>query len=110
MLSRSAAIGSPVDKSAAVPTAFTDRSVAVSISCGSLNTLCRLGEIRDRSFEQQRYRASSLTLVTAAIVLWNRFIERAIDASTRNGQVLDAELLKYLSRVSRNTPRSGCFP
>ncbi len=31
----------------------------------------RLGEIRDRSFEQQRYRASGLNLVTAAIVLWN---------------------------------------
>lgn len=30
----------------------------------------RLGEIRDRSFEQQRYRASGLNLVTAAIVLW----------------------------------------
>ncbi len=28
-------------------------------------------EIRDRSFEQQRYRASGLNLVTAAIVLWN---------------------------------------
>ncbi len=31
----------------------------------------RLGEIRDRSFEQQRYRASGLNPVTAAIVLWN---------------------------------------
>ncbi len=31
----------------------------------------RLGEIRDRSFEQQRYRASGLNLVTAAVVLWN---------------------------------------
>ncbi len=29
----------------------------------------RLGEIRGRSFEQQRYRASGLNLVTAAIVL-----------------------------------------
>nr|BCT22985.1 hypothetical protein [Klebsiella pneumoniae] len=29
----------------------------------------RLGEIRDRSFEQQRYRASGLNLVTAAIVV-----------------------------------------
>lgn len=29
----------------------------------------RLGEIQDRSFEQQRYRASGLNLVTAAIVL-----------------------------------------
>jgi hypothetical protein len=58
----------------------------------------RLGEIRDRSFEQQRYRASGLTLVTAAIVLWNTvYIERAIDASARNGQFLNAELLKYLS-------------
>ena len=31
----------------------------------------RLGEIRDRGFEQQRYRANGLNLVTAAIVLWN---------------------------------------
>src|SRR6218665_2185441 len=31
----------------------------------------RLGEIRDRSFEQQRYRARDLNVVTAAIVLWN---------------------------------------
>ena len=31
----------------------------------------RLGEIGDRSYEQQRYRASGLTLVTAAIILWN---------------------------------------
>ena len=31
----------------------------------------RMGEIRDRTFEQQRYRASGLNLVTAAIVLWN---------------------------------------
>jgi TnpA family transposase len=31
----------------------------------------RLGEMRDRSFENQRYRASGLTLVVAAIILWN---------------------------------------
>ena len=31
----------------------------------------RLGEIRDRGFEQQRYRASGLNLITAVIVLWN---------------------------------------
>ncbi|RMM03364.1 Transposase-like protein, partial [Pseudomonas amygdali pv. eriobotryae] len=38
----------------------------------------RLGEIRDRSFEQQRYRASGLNLVTAAIVLWNTvYLERS---------------------------------
>ena len=60
--------------------------------------LCRLGEIRDRSFEQQRYRASGLTLVTAAIALWNTvYIERAVQVSTRNGNTIDTELLKYLS-------------
>ena len=59
---------------------------------------CRLGEIRDRSFEQQRYRASGLSLVTAAIALWNTvYIERAVQTSTRNGQALDPELFKYLS-------------
>jgi Tn3 transposase DDE domain len=60
--------------------------------------LCRLGEIRDRSFEQQRYRASGLTLVTAAIALWNTiYIERAVQASARNGQTIASDLLKYLS-------------
>jgi TnpA family transposase len=60
--------------------------------------LCRLGEIRDRSFEQRRYRASGLTLVTAAIALWNTvYIERAVQISARNGKALDSELFKYLS-------------
>lgn len=31
----------------------------------------RMEGIRDPTFEQQRYRASGLNLVTAAIVLWN---------------------------------------
>ncbi len=31
----------------------------------------RLGEIRDRGLENQSYRASGLTLLTAAITLWN---------------------------------------
>jgi len=35
----------------------------------------RLGEIRDRTFEQQRYRASGLNLVTAAIVLWKALVQ-----------------------------------
>jgi TnpA family transposase len=39
----------------------------------------RLGELRDRTFENQRYRASGLNLVVAAIVLWNTvYLERAI--------------------------------
>jgi TnpA family transposase len=30
----------------------------------------RLGEMRDRTFENQRYRASGLNLVVAAVILW----------------------------------------
>ena len=47
---------------------------------------CRLGEIRDRSFEQQTYRASGLNLLTAAIVLWNTVdLQRAADALRKQG-------------------------
>jgi TnpA family transposase len=36
--------------------------------------------MRDRSFESQRYRASGLNLLVAAIILWNTvYLERAID-------------------------------
>ena len=39
---------------------------------------CRLGELRDRTFEKQAYRASGLNLVVAAVILWNtRYLERA---------------------------------
>ena len=58
----------------------------------------RLGEIRDRSFEQQRYRASGLNLVTAAIVLWNTvYLERATSALRAHCKALDDTLLQYLS-------------
>ena len=36
----------------------------------------RLGEIRDRTFENQRYRASGLNLAVAAIILWNTVYHR----------------------------------
>ncbi|MGF6756995.1 TnpA family transposase [Paraburkholderia sp. GAS42] len=58
----------------------------------------RLGEIRDRSFESQRYRASGLNLVTAAIVLWNTvYLERAVQAMQTRSMQRDAGLLPYLS-------------
>jgi hypothetical protein len=59
----------------------------------------RLGEIRDRNYEQQRFRANGLTLVTAAIVLWNTvYLERVIASlRSRDDTVVDDELLKYLS-------------
>jgi len=44
----------------------------------------RLGELRDRSFEDQRHRASGLNLVVAAIVLWNTvYLERAVQVHRR---------------------------
>jgi TnpA family transposase len=58
----------------------------------------RLGEIRDRTFEQQRYRASGLNLVTAAIVLWNTvYLELATQALHGMGKPHDDSLLQYLS-------------
>ena len=61
----------------------------------------RLGEIRNRSFEQQRYRASGLNLVTAAIVLWNTvYLERAFNALRSHAAPVDDALLQYLSPLS----------
>jgi TnpA family transposase len=58
----------------------------------------RLGEVRDRSFENQRYRASGLNLVTAAIVLWNTvYLERAIRAIRDRGHAVDQALLQHLA-------------
>ena len=68
----------------------------------------RLGEMRDRSFENQRYRASGLNLVTAAIVLWNTvYLDRAVQAikqqaipdhgQKEHGQTVDENLLQHLS-------------
>ena len=60
----------------------------------------RLGEIRDRSIDQQQYRASGLTLVTAAIVLWNTVYLEQITHDLSDGQPLDDTLFQYLSPLS----------
>jgi TnpA family transposase len=58
----------------------------------------RLGEVRDRSFENQRYRASGLNLVVAAIVLWNTiYLERTIQELRDKGEEAPDEYLQYLS-------------
>ena len=60
--------------------------------------LNRLGEIHDRSFENQRYRASGLNLVVAAIILWNTvYLERAVQALRDTGKNTDERLLPHLS-------------
>jgi TnpA family transposase len=58
----------------------------------------RLGEIRDRKPENQSYCASGLTLLTAAISLWNTvYMERAVDALKRKGMKINTQLLSHLS-------------
>jgi TnpA family transposase len=58
----------------------------------------RLGELRDRTFENQRYRASGLNLVVAAIVLWNTvYLERAIKGLREAGQLVKDSFLTHLS-------------
>ncbi len=58
----------------------------------------RLGELRDRTFENQRYRASGLNLVVAALVLWNTvYLERAVNGLREAGHLIDGALLRHLS-------------
>lgn len=58
----------------------------------------RLGEIRDRSYEQQSYRASGLALLTGAIVLWNTvYIEKTVQVMKERGKKFDPEWCQYLS-------------
>ena len=59
----------------------------------------RLGELRERTYENQRHRASGLNLVVAAVTLWNTvYLERAVAAlQSRLGIEFPAELLAHLS-------------
>jgi TnpA family transposase len=57
----------------------------------------RLGEIRDRTYENQQHRASGLNLLVTAIILWNtRYLERAVAALRQTDDVPD-QLLAHLS-------------
>jgi len=58
----------------------------------------RLGRLRDRSTELQQHRASGLTLVTAAIVLWNTvYLGRARDELRRRGEIVPDALLAHIA-------------
>jgi hypothetical protein len=58
----------------------------------------RLGELRDRTLENQQHRASGLNLVVAAITLWNTiYLERAIQALRNRGKLIPEALLAHLS-------------
>lgn len=58
----------------------------------------RLGELRDRSYEDQRHRASGLNLMVAAIILWNTvYLAEAIETLKKEGVEIKEEYLRHLS-------------
>jgi TnpA family transposase len=59
------------------------------------------GEIRDRSFESQAFRASGLNLVVAAIVHWNTvYLAHAADHLRSKGRAIPNNLLKHVSPLT----------
>ena len=59
---------------------------------------CRLGEVRDRSFENQFFRASGLNLLVAAIILWNtKYLEVAYTELRRQGGTINDDLLRHVA-------------
>jgi TnpA family transposase len=58
----------------------------------------RQGEIRDRTFENQSFRASGLSLITAAIVHWNTvYLDRAVRQLRAQGVVVPDDLLAHVA-------------
>ncbi len=58
----------------------------------------RHGEIRDRTFENQRYRASGLNLAVAAVILWNTvYLSRAVAELRSAGEEVPDELLAHIA-------------
>jgi Tn3 transposase DDE domain/Domain of unknown function (DUF4158) len=58
----------------------------------------RQGEIRDRTFENQSFRASGLSVITAAIVHWNTvYLDRAVRQLLAQGVTVPDELLAHVA-------------
>lgn len=58
----------------------------------------RLGEMRDRSFENQAYRASGLNLLVSAIILWNtRYLQAALEDLGQHGTDPRPELVRHVA-------------
>ena len=56
----------------------------------------RLGEMRDRSFGNQVYRASGLSLLVSAVILWNtRYLLAAFENIKGRGVDLDPTLVRH---------------
>ena len=65
--------------------------------------LNRLAEIRDRTFEANRHRASGLNLVTASIILWSTaYLDRAVGTLQNQGRPLEDARFQHISPVHWN--------
>jgi TnpA family transposase len=72
----------------------------------STNSLCRAvflhraGEVRDRTIQAQKHRASGLNLVVSAIILWNSvYVNRVIESMRSQGVAIDPSLLSHVSPI-----------
>jgi len=67
----------------------------------------RLGEIRDRTLENQRYRASGLNLAVAAVILWNTvYLGRVVDELRSHGEAVSDDLIALSRRSAGSTSPS----
>jgi TnpA family transposase len=58
----------------------------------------RLGELRDRTFENQIYRASGLNLLVAAIILWNtRYLQVAFAELERQRRSARPDIVRHVA-------------
>ena len=58
----------------------------------------RQGEIRDRTFKNQSFRASGLSLITAAIVHWNTvYLDRVVQHWRAQGGTIPNDLLAHVA-------------
>jgi TnpA family transposase len=58
----------------------------------------RQGEIRDRTFENQSFRASGLSLITAAIIHWNTvYLDRVVQHVRAQGATIPDDLLAHVA-------------
>jgi TnpA family transposase len=70
----------------------------------------RQGELRDRTFENQRYRASGLNLVVLAIIFVDKiYLERAVNALRQHGVSFSgcAPYARLAARLGAHQPDWG---